>query len=66
MELSHEAAVGKFAEEEVLYLMTRGLTRAQATSAIVRGFLRLKVPGLPAEVQQQLEALIARMAEESF
>jgi Fe-S cluster assembly scaffold protein SufB len=41
IDLSHEAAVGKIAEEEVEYLMARGMTRDEATATIVRGFLRL-------------------------
>jgi len=60
IDLSHEAAVGKIAEEEVEYLMSRGLTRDQATAAIVRGFLRVDVEGLPpllnAEFQKAVEA----------
>ncbi|NWF77709.1 MAG: SufD family Fe-S cluster assembly protein, partial [Chloroflexi bacterium] len=35
VDLSHEAAVGKIAEEEVEYLMARGLTRSEATATIV-------------------------------
>ena len=60
IDLSHEAAVGKIAEEEVEYLMTRGLTRAEATATIVRGFLRVEIEGLPpmlnAELQRAIEA----------
>ncbi len=60
VDLSHEAAVGKIAEEEIEYLMIRGLTRDEATSAIVRGFLRAGIEGLPpeldAEVQRAIEA----------
>ncbi|MFH1560375.1 MAG: SufD family Fe-S cluster assembly protein [Chloroflexota bacterium] len=60
IDLSHEAAVGKIAEEEVEYLMARGLTRAQATATIVRGFLRVEIEGLPpllgAELQRAIEA----------
>jgi Fe-S cluster assembly scaffold protein SufB len=66
VELSHEAAVGKIAEDEVLYLMARGLTRAEATSAIVRGFLRIEVPGLPAKLAQQIDELISKAAAEGF
>jgi hypothetical protein len=58
--LSHEAAVGKIAEEEVEYLMARGLTRSEATATIVRGFLRVDIEGLPpllsAELQRAIEA----------
>jgi len=60
VDLSHEAAVGKIAEEEVEYLMSRGLTRDEATATIVRGFLRVDIEGLPpllnAELQRAVEA----------
>jgi Fe-S cluster assembly scaffold protein SufB len=60
IDLSHEAAVGKIAEEEVEYLMARGLTRAEATATIVRGFIRVDIEGLPpllsAELQRAIEA----------
>ncbi len=60
IDLSHEAAVGKIAEEEVEYLMARGLSRAEATATIVRGFLRVDIEGLPsllsAELQRAIEA----------
>ena len=47
LELSHEAAVGKIADEEVEYLMARGISRDEAVSMIVRGFLRVDIEGLP-------------------
>jgi len=60
IDLSHEAAVGKIAEEEIEYLMARGLTRSEATATIVRGFLRVDIEGLPpllsAELQKAIEA----------
>jgi Fe-S cluster assembly scaffold protein SufB len=60
IDLSHEAAVGKIAEEEVVYLMARGLTREEATAAIVRGFLRVDIEGLPpllgAEIKRAIDA----------
>ena len=60
VDLSHEAAVGKIAEEEVEYLMARGLTRTEATATIVRGFLRVDIEGVPpllsAELQRAVEA----------
>jgi Fe-S cluster assembly scaffold protein SufB len=65
IDLSHEAAVGKIAEEEVEYLMARGLTRNEATATIVRGFLRVDIEGLPpllgAELQRAIET-----SEEDF
>lgn len=60
IDLSHEAAVGKIAEEEIEYLMARGLTRSEATATIVRGFLTVDIQGLPpllsAELQRAIEA----------
>jgi Fe-S cluster assembly scaffold protein SufB len=60
IDLSHEAAVGKIAEEEIEYLMARGLTHAEATSTIVRGFLNVDIEGLPdvlgAELRRNIEA----------
>jgi len=60
IDLSHEAAVGKIAEEEIEYLMARGLTRDEATATIVRGFLRVDIEGLPPlladEVKRAVEA----------
>jgi len=60
IDLSHEAAVGKIAEEELEYLMARGLTRTEATATIIRGFLRVDIEGLPpllsAELQRAVEA----------
>ncbi|MCX6005363.1 MAG: SufD family Fe-S cluster assembly protein [Chloroflexi bacterium] len=55
IDLSHEAAVGKIAEEEVEYLMMRGLTRDEATATIVRGFLRVDIEGLPPELSAQIK-----------
>ena len=61
VEMSHEAAVGKIAQEEITYLMSRGLSEDEATSTIVRGFLSVDIPGLP----PQLKAEIDRAIEES-
>jgi uncharacterized protein len=61
VEMSHEAAVGKIAQEEIAYLMSRGLSQDEATSVIVRGFLSVDIPGLP----PQLKAEIDKAIEES-
>ncbi len=58
IDLSHEAAVGKIAEEEVQYLMMRGLSRDEATATIVRGFLHVDIEGLPAELSEQIRNAI--------
>jgi hypothetical protein len=64
IDLSHEAAVGKIAEEEVGYLMARGLTRAEATATIVRGFLRVDIEGLPALLSAELQRAIEASEKE--
>lgn len=58
IDLSHEAAVGKIAEEEVEYLMARGLTRSEAAATIVRGFLRVEIEGLPPILSAELRRAI--------
>ncbi len=58
IDLSHEAAVGKIAEEEVEYLMSRGLTRDAATAMIVRGFLHVDIEGLPPELAEELRRAV--------
>ena len=47
IDLSHEAAVGKIAEEEIRYLMARGFSEDEAVGMIIRGFLSLEIKGLP-------------------
>jgi Fe-S cluster assembly scaffold protein SufB len=63
VELSHEASVGKIAQEEIEYLMARGLDEDEATSTIVRGFLNTDIMGLPEvltrAVDKQIEELQA-------
>lgn len=56
--LSHEAMVGKIADEEIFYLMSRGLTEKQAISLIVRGFLNVEIKGLPKLIKEQIDATL--------
>ena len=64
IDLSHEAAVGKIAEEEVSYLMARGLTRQEATATIVRGFLHVDIEGLPPQLSAELKRAVAASEKE--
>ena len=57
--MSHEAAVGKIAEEEIQYLMARGLSSDEATSAIVRGFLDIEIKGLPAHLAKEVKKAVS-------
>jgi Fe-S cluster assembly scaffold protein SufB len=58
VEMSHEAAVGKIAQEEILYLMSRGLSEDEAVAAIVRGFLNVDIPGLPPQLKAEIERAV--------
>ena len=66
VDLSHEAAVGKIAEEEVEYLMARGLTRDEATATIVRGFLDVDIEGLPPQLAAELKHAVETSEKELF
>jgi hypothetical protein len=65
-ELSHEAAVGKLAQEEIDYLMSRGLDEDEATATIIRGFLDVKITGLPEALQKQIDASIDTAEKAGF
>jgi Fe-S cluster assembly scaffold protein SufB len=58
VELTHEAAVGKIARDEVEYLMARGFSEDEATSLIVKGFLTVKVEGIPPSLQAQIDKVL--------
>ena len=61
VELSHEASVGKIAQEEIEYLMARGLDEDEATSTIVRGFLNTDIMGLPPRLQKEIDKQIEEL-----
>jgi Fe-S cluster assembly scaffold protein SufB len=63
VDMSHEAAVGKIAEEEIQYLMARGLNSDEATSAIVRGFLDVEIKGIPEHLKKEIKKAVS-MGEE--
>lgn len=58
-ELSHEAAISPIAEEEVAYLMARGLAREEALAAITRGFLNVGRLGLPPAIARSMDEVLA-------
>ncbi|HHV23802.1 MAG TPA: SufD family Fe-S cluster assembly protein [Methanosarcina sp.] len=62
IELTHEAAVGKIAKDQVEYLMARGLTEDEAVGMIVRGFLDVGIRGIPEELRKEIENTIAQTA----
>lgn len=66
VELSHEAAVGKIAQEEIEYLMARGMDEDEATSTIVRGFLNVDIMGLPDELKAVIDKTISETQKDMF
>ncbi len=56
--IEHEATVSKIGEEKLFYLMSRGLTEAEAMSLIVSGFIEPVVRQLPLEYAVELNRLI--------
>ncbi|MDR0614714.1 MAG: Fe-S cluster assembly protein SufB [Lactobacillales bacterium] len=57
--LEHEAKVSKISEEQLYYLMSRGLTAAEATEMIVMGFVEPFTKELPMEYAVELNRLIS-------
>lgn len=66
LEMSHEAAVGKIAPEEIEYLMARGLSEQEATALIIKGFLSLEIVGLPEKLKKELELMIEKTDTEAI
>jgi hypothetical protein len=66
VEMSHEAAVGKIAQEEINYLMARGLDEDQATATIVRGFLSVDIPGLPDQLKAEIDKAVSTTNQEAM
>lgn len=62
-ELSHEAAIGRLNEEELAYLMARGLDEDQARAILLRGFIHVDVPGLPESIKRLVESVEKTLAE---
>jgi Fe-S cluster assembly scaffold protein SufB len=61
-ELSHEAAIGKLNEEEIIYLMSRGLRQDEAVGVLVRGFMDVSTMGLSPAVQGEIESIVDLVA----
>ncbi len=56
--IEHEATVSKVSEDQLFYLMSRGLTKQQATEMIVMGFIEPFSRELPMEYAVELNQLI--------
>lgn len=65
-DIGHEASVSKVGEEQLFYLMSRGLSGEQAASMIVGGFIEPLVKELPMEYALELNRLIQLQMEGSI
>ena len=66
VDLFHEAAIGKISKEEIEYLCSRGFSRQQAQSIIVRGFMDIEVLALPDLLKKEIKRLEAQTLKGSF
>ena len=64
--IEHEASVSKVSEEQLFYLMSRGLTEKEATEMIVMGFIEPFAKELPMEYAVELNQLIKLEMEDSI
>jgi Fe-S cluster assembly protein SufB len=56
--LGHEATVSKVGEDQLFYLMSRGLSSEEATTMVVSGFIEPLVKELPMEYAVEMNRLI--------
>ena len=64
--VEHEARVSKIGEEQLFYLMSRGLSEEDASAMIVNGFIEPLVKELPMEYAVELNKLIQLQMEGSI
>ncbi|REJ67811.1 MAG: Fe-S cluster assembly protein SufB [Planctomycetota bacterium] len=63
--IGHEASVSRIGEEQLFYLMSRGLSEAEASTMIVNGFIEPLVKELPMEYAVEMNRLIELQMEGS-
>jgi Fe-S cluster assembly protein SufB len=64
--IGHEASVSKVGEEQLFYLMSRGLSEQEATGMVVAGFIEPLVKELPMEYAVEMNRLIQLQMEGSI
>ena len=66
VDVAHEATVGKINDEQIFYLMSRGLSEEQAKQIVVSGFIEPIIKQLPLEYAAELNKLIELEMEGSL
>jgi Fe-S cluster assembly protein SufB len=56
--MTHEATVGKISQDQIFYLMSRGLSENEAQNLIVQGFLEVFTKELPMEYAVEFNRLV--------
>ncbi|MEK9161998.1 MAG: SufD family Fe-S cluster assembly protein, partial [Chloroflexota bacterium] len=64
--IGHEASVSKVGEEQLFYLMSRGIPKEQAEGLVVAGFIEPLVKELPMEYAVELNRLVQLQMEGSI
>ena len=64
--IQHEATVSKVGDQQIFYLMSRGLTEQQAIAMVVSGFIEPIVKELPMEYAVEMNRLIELQMEGSI
>ena len=64
--IQHEATVSKVSDQQLFYLMSRGLTQEQAMAMVVSGFIEPIVKELPMEYAVEMNRLIELQMEGSI
>lgn len=66
VDVGHEASVSRVSQEQLFYIMSRGLNQAQATALIINGFIDCFVKELPMEYAVEINRLISMEMENSI
>ena len=64
--LTHEASIGKVAEEEIVYLMSKGFTREEAEEIVVRGFMNVEIRGVTPKIKAYISNILKLMSKRSL
>lgn len=66
VDIGHEASVSKISDDQITYLMSRGLSQVQARGLLITGFIDAFVKELPMEYAVEINRLIALEMEGSI
>lgn len=64
--LTHEASIGRLAEDEINYLISKGFTKDEAVAILLRGFINVEIKGLPQKVKEYIETIEKLTVEKSM